>query len=182
MKTLLCLITIGSLWIGSFASAGDTTNVVAPAIGIYDSRVIAFAHFWSEPYQKSFKERMAAARAAQKAGDAEKVKVLGAALEAEQAELHRQVFSTKPPKDAMDAIKNRLPEIQKQAGLIVIVSKWDEATLQNYKNATRVDVTDQLVREFIQPTEQQLKMISEMQKSAPVPLKEIDEAIRKGDV
>ena len=179
-----CIITIGSLWIGSLmsASAGDTTNAVSPAIGIYDSRAVAYACFWSEPHQKPFREKMAAAKAAQKAGATAKFKELSAALKAEQAEIHRQVFSTAPASEAMEVIKDRLPELQKQAGVNALVSKWDEATLQKYKDATRVDVTDKLVREFIQPDEKQLKMISSIEKSAPIPLKECEELIRKGEI
>jgi len=181
MKALTCLI--GSLWIGSLVavSAADTNNPL-PAIGVYDSRAVAYAHFWSAPLQKELQEKMSAARAAQKAGETAKFKELGASLQAQQAQMHREVFSTAPPNDAMKVIKDRLPEIQKQAGVGAIVSKWDEAGLQKYKNATRVDVTDKLVREFIQPDEKQLKIISEIEKSAPVPLKEIEEAIRKGEV
>ena len=184
MKTLPCIITIGSLWIGSFTSAwaGDTTNAASPVIGVYDSRAVAYAHFGSEPHQKQLREKMAVARAAQKAGDAAKFKELSAALQAEQAEIHRQVFSTAPASEAMEIIRDRLPELQKQAGVSALVSKWDEAALQKYKNATRVDVTDKLVREFIQPDEKQLKMILSIEKSAPIPLKECDELIRKGKI
>jgi len=184
MKMLPCFITIGSLWIGSLVSvsAGDTTNAASPAIGVYDSRAVAFAHFSSEPHQKQLREKIATAKAAQKTGDSAKFKELSAALQAEQAEMHRQVFSIAPANEAMEVIKDRLPELQKQAGVSAIVSKWDEAALQKYKNTTRVDVTDKLVREFIQPDEKQLKMISSIEKSAPIPLKECDELIRKGEI
>jgi hypothetical protein len=82
----------------------------------------------------------------------------------------------------MERIKDRLPEIQKQAGVSVIVSKWDEATLQKYKAATRVEVTDKLVREFIQPDEKQSQIISSIEKSEPISLEKCDEMIRKGEI
>ena len=184
MKMLPSLIIIGSLWISSLApaSAAEITNAPAASIGVYDSRVVAYAYFWSAPYQKDIREKMSAAQAAKQAGDAAKFKELDAALNAKQAEAHRQVFSTAPPTAALEMIKNRLPEIQKQAGVSILISKWDEATLQKYKDATRVDVTDKLVHEFIQPDEKQSQIISSIEKSEPMPLEKCDEMIRKGEI
>jgi hypothetical protein len=184
MKTLPCLITIGSLWIIPFASipAAETTNAPTPSIGVYDSRAVAYAYLVSAPYQKDIQEKVRAAQAAKQAGDSAKLKELDAVLKAEQAQGHRQVFSTAPPIAAMERIKDRLPEIQKQAGVSVIVSKWDEATLQKYKAATRVEVTDKLVREFIQPDEKQSQIISSIEKSEPISLEKCDEMIRKGEI
>jgi hypothetical protein len=45
-----------------------------------------------------------------------------------------------------------------------------------------VDVTDRLVREFIQPTGQQQKVLSEMQRQKPLPLGKCDELIRQGEI
>lgn len=184
MKMLPSLIIIGSLWINSLASAlaAEITNAPTATIGVYDSRAVAYAYLVSAPYQKDIQEKMSAAQAAKQAGDSAKFEELAAALKAKQAEGHRQVFSTAPPTAAMEMIKNRLPEIQKQAGVSVIVSKWDEATLQKYKAATRVDVTDKLVREFIQPDEKQSQIISSIEKSEPMPLEKCDEMIRKGEI
>ena len=184
MKTYHSLAWSGLLALGFFisASADGQTNAAPSSIGIYDSRAVAYAHFVSEPCQKKLRERMAAARAAKQAGDDAKFKESDAALRAEQDQIHRQAFSTAPVDDVMAAIKDRIPEIQKQAGVSALVSKWDEKTLLKYKDASRVDVTDRLVREFIQPTEQQLKTISDLEKSEPLSLEKCEELIRKGQI
>jgi len=176
------LITIGSLLGALVTVAAADTNNSAPTIGVYDSRAVAYAHFWSAPNQKKLQEKITAAKAAKQAGDSVKFNELAAALKAQQAENHRQVFSTAPVNEAMETIKDRLPEIQKQAGVSVIISKWDETTLAKYKMATRVDVTDKLVREFIEPDEKQARIISSIEKSKPISLEKCDELIRKGEI
>jgi hypothetical protein len=162
--------------------AGEETNAVPVRIGIYDSRAVAFAYFWSEPYQKQLKEQIAAAMAAKQSGDTNAFARLSNALRDKQAEMHRQGFSTAPVDEALITIKARIPEIEKRAGVGALVSKWDEATLKKFETAERVDVTEQLVREFVQPTEKQLKTIEAIQKSKPFPLEKCDELIRKGEI
>jgi hypothetical protein len=61
-----------------------------------------------------------------------------------------------------------------------LVSKWDEAALKKYPGAGTTDVTDQLVREFIQPTEKQLQTIAALEKSPPLLLEKCNELIRQG--
>ena len=182
MKMLpICLI--GSLVMGGLTAvlAADTTNAPS-AIGIYDSRAVAYAYFWSAPCQKQQREKVAAAQAARKAGDIAKLKGYDTEFKAHQAELHRMVFSTAPATVAMEAVKERVPEIQKQAGVSALISKWDEQGLKKFPGAARVDVTDKLVREFIQPDEKQSKMILSIEKSEPISLEKCDELIRKGEI
>ena len=184
MKTF-CSIVIGCVCLVSVfnSNAADEKAAAAPVrIGVYDSGTVAYAHFWSEPYQKKLQERIAAAKAAKESGDAVKPKEYQAALKAEQEQNHREVFSTAPATEAMGAIKERLPEIQKQAGVSAVVSKWDEKSMEGYKNAEQVDVTDRLVREFILPTEKQAQTISSIQKNKPLSLEKCDELIRKGQL
>jgi hypothetical protein len=83
--------------------------------------------------------------------------------------------------DALAAIKDRIPEIEKQAGVTALVSKWDEPMLKQYRDAEKVDVTDRLVRGF-NPTEKQLKVIADLQKKKPLSLEKCDELIRKGEI
>ena len=174
---------IGSLWIGSFTAvlAADTNSSQA-TIGIYDSRAVAYAYFWSVPCQKQQREKVAAAQAARKAGDIVKLKECDTAFSASQADLHRMMFSTAPATAAMEALKDRVPAIQKQAGVSVLISKWDEKGLAKFPDTARVDVTDKLVREFIQPDEKQSRMILSIEKSEPLPLEKCDELIRKGEI
>jgi len=174
------------LWLGCLAVAmpvgGAETNAVAGRVGVYDSRVVAYAWFWSDAQQAKLKEQMAAARAAKQAGDEAKLKEYSTALSALQDQMHREVFSTAPAAEALAVIKGRIPEIEKAAGVPNLVSKWDQPALKNYKGAEKVDVTDELARAFLKPTEQQLKVIEGIKKSDPLPLEKCDELIRQGKI
>ena len=184
MFNVLC--GLGCWWFGggtvAMAADGAVTNAAPVRVGIYDSRAVAFAWFWSAPVQHKLQEQMAAARAAKQAGDKARFKELDAILRQTQDQLHRQVFSTAPADDALAALKGKIPEIEKQAGVTALVSKWNEQALAQYQDAAKVDVTDRLVREFIQPTGQQQKVLSEMQSQKPLPLEKCDELIRKGEI
>lgn len=149
---------------------GVETNAAAGRVGVYDSRVVAYSWFVSDAQQVKLKEQMAVARAAKQAGDEAKLKEYSTALSALQDQMHREVFSTAPAAEALALIKGRIPEIEKAAGVSNLVSKWDEPLLKNYKGAEKVDVTDELVRAFLKPTEKQLQVIAGIKKSAPLSL------------
>ena len=166
---------------GTAAAFG--TESKAPSqnrVGVYDSRAVAYANFWSESSQKKMKELMTAAKAAKDSGDTAAYKAKEDAIRELQDKNHRQVFSTAPVEDALGAIKESLPEIKKEAKVDVLVSKWDADALKQYKNAELVDVTDQLIRKFITPNEKQAKTLEEIKKTKPVSPEKAEELIRKG--
>jgi hypothetical protein len=107
--------------------------------------------------------------------------MLAADLWRQQDQIHREGFSTAPPEEALVEINDRIPEIERQAGVSALISKWDQPALQQYLDAEKVDVTGRLVQEF-KPTEKQLKTISELEKSSPLPLDKCDELIRQGKI
>ncbi len=183
MKNILLSIgataLIAALCAGSLRAA-ETNNPPA-RIGIYDSRAVAFAWFWSGQHQTRLKELMQNARDAKTAGDTNRFREFAARLRLHQDEMHREVFSTAPPAGALDELKERLPEIQQAASVAALVSKWDDAALKKYPDAEKLDVTDRLVREF-NPPEKQLKVIPSIEKSAPLPLEKCNELIRKGEI
>jgi hypothetical protein len=123
---------------------------------------------------------MTSAKAAKESGDQVGYKAKEAAIRELQDKNHRQVFSTAPVDDALESIKESLPEIKQAAKVDALVSKWDTETLKQYKNAEQVDVTDQLVRKFITPNEKQTKAIEELKKAKPVSLEKAEELIRNG--
>jgi hypothetical protein len=155
------------------AGATDENNASAQRIGVYDSRVVAYAHFWTAEQQQQLKEKADVAKAAKSAGDTAQFNKLSKEMSELQEKLHREVFSTAPAEEAMSALKSRLPEIQKQASVSALVSKWDKQTLATYKSAQQVDVTDLLVRDF-KLDAKQLKTIDQIKKQKPVPLDKID--------
>ena len=184
MKTKLCSTWIvAAVFIGACvmnSRAAETNNT--PRIGIYDSRAVAYAWFWTDQHQKALKDLMQSARAARTTGDTNAFDSLSGQLRHHQDQMHREVFSTAPAAEAFTELKDRLPAIRKKAGVTALVSKWDAEQLAKYPGAETVDVTDTLVHEFITPTEQQQKVLSEMPKVKPLPIEECNELIRKGEI
>jgi hypothetical protein len=176
MKTNILLF----LFVGLFAHAavGATeaptdkpTTPPAARVGIYDSRVVAYAYFWSAPQQQMAKERMAAAKTAKAAGDQATYAAIAQEMKERQSRSHLQVFSTAPIDEAMAVLNDRLPQLAAQAGVGKFVSKWDEAALQKFPEDARVEVTDLLVQEFKLP-EPQKKRLEGFKRATPLPLDE----------
>jgi hypothetical protein len=186
MKNILRSIGAASFiaaWCAASLPAAETnTNTTPTRIGTYDSRAVAYAWFCSARHQTQLNEMMQTARAAKSAGDTNRFKEFDAALRQLQDEMHREVFSTAPATNALAGIQARLPEIQQAAGVSALISKWDDAALKKYPDAKKVDVTAPLVREFIVPTPQQQKVLSDMQRQKPLPLEQCEELIRKGEI
>ena len=103
------------------------------------------------------------------AGDAEKVKQLELQGRQQQDRLHQQVFSTGSVADILEKIKDQLPAIAKEAGVDLIVSKWD--TVYQAPGAQTVDVTQAMIRPF-HPSPKTLRGIQELEKVKPMPLEE----------
>jgi hypothetical protein len=185
MKTsiarLLALALAGTGF-GSVASAADSgTNAGPERIGIYDSRVIAYANFWTPAHQARRSELVKTTKAAKAAGQTEQFQKLDAELRAEREKNHLQVFSTAPVDEVLAGMKERVAAVQKEANVSRLVSKWDEATLKELKRAEKVDVTDQLLRGFTLNDKQQ-KVVAELRKQKPLPLKKAEELMRKGEL
>jgi hypothetical protein len=171
--TLIFAVAAGALTLG-LTRAAQPVKVAEPRVGVYDSRLVAFAHFWSESGRKDREALIAAAKAAKDSGDTARFKELSVQLGASQTHSHLQVFSTAPADEAMAALKDRLSAIQQELGVARLVSKWDEAALRGIPAASQIDATDRLVREF-SPDAKRLKTIEQMKTTKPLPL---DEATR----
>jgi hypothetical protein len=185
MKTKHHVVLAIALALGVFHCANlpaQETNGVPVRIGVYDSRAVAYAWFCSDAHQRQLKELIEHARAARAAGETNRFETLAADLRRQQDQIHRESFSTAPPDEALAEIKARIPEIERQAGVTALISKWDDAALKNYPGSASVDVTDLLVRKFIQPTEKQAKTISSLEKSRPLPLDKCNELISQGKI
>lgn len=157
------------------------TNPASIRLGIYDSRAVAYVWFNSPAQQQALQTRIQQARAAQAAGNTNEFQQLQSQLQQLQAEMHREVFSTAPATGALATLKDRLPEIQKQAGVVAIISKWDDAARQRFPQAEPVDLTRELVQEF-QPTEKQSKVVASLEKQKPLPPEKCEELIRQNKI
>ena len=147
---------------GSRLNAQEAARPPA-AIGVYDSRVVASPHFWAPEQQKKLSALAAAAQAAQAHGDTNQLRALKTSLQEGQKQIHQQVFGAAPIDNVMAALKDRLPALQKEAGVTRLVSKWDTQALAPLKDTPQVDVTDRLVQEF-KPGPKQLQVIADLKK------------------
>jgi len=134
-------------------------------VGTFDSRAIALAYARSAmfaadraPVMKDLKDRYEKAKA-------EKNEEVIKELEAWPPTYHKlqmlQCFSTASVADILEKVKDQLPKVAQEAGVDIIVSKWEIA----YSNSTSeiVDVTSHLVKLF-NPDEQTLKFIEGLPK------------------
>jgi hypothetical protein len=170
------VLIAGMMSVGGWAAE---TNAVSERIGIYDSRVIAYAHFWTDTHQKQLNELIKTARETKAAGQTNRYHELAAQLNRAQEQNHLRVFSTAPVDDVLAEMKEQVAVVEKEAGVSRLVSKWDDKALAPYKPANRVDVTDALLRDF-KLTDQQKKVIADMRKQKPIPLDKAKELLREG--
>jgi hypothetical protein len=173
MKTRLLLSLFALCAFSLTASRAADATKPAERIGVYDSRVVSYAHFWSEPASKERNALVAAGKSAKAAGDQARARELEQKIVAAQLQSKLEVFSTAPADEAMAALRDRLPALHEELGVTRFVSQWDEAALKGVPDARRLDATDRLVRELLpQPEGKQQKAIAEMKKAKPVPLAE----------
>ncbi|MBX7244593.1 MAG: RNA polymerase sigma factor [Candidatus Sumerlaeaceae bacterium] len=164
-----------ALGAGGFHFLGSTkSTVVKPAgaekkVGTYDSRSVAIAWVRSNPFNKWMGALQDEHSKAKAAGDQNRVKELEAEGQRRQATLNRQGFSTAPVDEILVHIEDQIPEIQKKAGVDLLISKWDKKKLTGYTPEECVDVTMALVDAF-QPTPTQRTSAIEIQKKSPIPL------------
>jgi len=179
MKTCWIMVCVVGLCAGALLAEepAGTPPAAKVRVGVYDSRAIVVAFVGSPAYEatdgKKLADMMAEHSKAKAEGNHKRVAELEAWGKAQQALLHKQVFSNAPVDDILKHIKDQMPMIAKAAGVSSIISKWDKAALAKYPSADLVDVTMEMVKAF-HPTEERLKVATEIQKHDPIPLKQAE--------
>jgi hypothetical protein len=168
-SVLLAMLLAATL---ALCACGTAQNAKV-RIGVYDSRSIVVAWAGTQSFNQWMGSLQAELQEAKDAGDQKKVEELEVEAEARQQLMHMQAFSTAPVDDILAYIKESLPEIQQNAGVTMVVSKWDQETLAKYPSAELVDVTMALVDAF-HPSEGQRKSAIGIQESEPIPLEEAE--------
>jgi hypothetical protein len=149
--------------------ACNTAQSEKVRIGVYDSRSVAVAWAGTKSFNDSWGSLQSEYEQAKAAGDQNRVEELEAEAQARQQLMHLQAFSTAPVDDILTHIEDSLPEIKQNAGVTMLVSKWDKETLDKYPSAELVDVTVMLV-DALHPSEGQRKIALEIQERDPIPL------------
>ena len=152
------------------ASAQTQTNKFR--VGVYDSRAVAVAYGNSTEFKEAMKPIEANYQKAKEAKDEKRMKEIDSQMKLRQRRAHEQGFSTGSVAPIMAKVKDSLPDIAKQAGVQVIVSKW-EFNHQS-PDVEVVDVTDQIIALF-HVNERGLKWCKEIQQKPPLPIEQITE-------
>jgi Skp family chaperone for outer membrane proteins len=168
MRVFLFALTALILGFSSMASAADEGPPVAEkkvCVGVFDSRAVAVAYAHSKLFQDQYQKLKKDLDKAEAAGDKAQAVSIKAEGKAGQERMHQQGFGTASVKKYLERVKDKIPAVAKEAGVDLIVSKW-EVTFQGPAVET-VDVTDELVKVF-EPNERVLKIVAEMKKHPPL--------------
>ena len=151
-------------------ATADKAAKPAMRIGTYDSRGIAIAYARSPEFQQSMAKMRADYEQAKAKGDVAQVQKLEKEGPWTQVRLHQQGFSTAGVAEIMARVADRLPAVAREAGVSLIVSKWE----MPYRDASIeiVDVT-LLVSKLFKPDEQTLKILGELKNQQPIPFDQI---------
>lgn len=145
------------------ASAQTQTNKLR--VGVYDSRAIAVAWANSTEFADTMKPVEAEFRQAKAAKNDQRMKEIDEQMKSRQRRAHEQAFSTGSVAAIMDKVKDRLPDVARQADVQLIISKWE---LNHHAPGVElVEVTDKIVALF-HVSERGLKWCQEIQQKAPL--------------
>jgi len=148
--------------------AQDARSVLR--VGVFDSRAVALAYGNSDEFLQSVRQMRTELENAKANKDEKRVKELEQEGPCSQIRLHQQVFSTAPISSILTKVKDKIPGIAAQAGVRMVVSKWEvqfsDPAVEN------VDVTLPLVMLF-NPNEKVLKWVEQMKNQAPIAFEEL---------
>jgi len=139
-------------------------------IGVFDSRAVALAYGNSDEFQRIVQGMRADYDKARAANDDARAKQLETEGQWSQVRMHQQGFSTGPVSGLLAKVKDKLPAIAAQAGVALIVSKW-EVQFMNPAVQT-VDVTLPIVKLF-NPSDRLLAWVAELKNQDPVPFEKL---------
>ena len=168
------LILLGLTWaaVAQAEPAGSDDSAAKLRVGVFDSRAVALAYYRSAAHMDQIREMKREHAEAKKNGDEERAEELSQKGQRSQHLAHLQGFGTYRIDDLLERIKDGIPGIAEEAGVDIIVSKWD--LVHSAPAVELVDVTLQMVKPF-DPSPETLKMIAEeLPKVDPVPLEELE--------
>lgn len=167
---MLMTVGLSALWVGPSTGQDAKPMKAALRVGTFDSRAVAVAYARSTAFGTKVRRLREQHERAKADGNTVEVKRLEAEGRSGQDRLHQQGFSTASVANILKTIDNKLPGIAQQAGVDLLVSKWDLA--YTAADAKLVDVTPWLVQPF-EPDQKTLAIIEQLGQHAPVPLEKL---------
>ena len=173
MKALLsilsCVLLVACAGPSQSGSAA-TPQESRARIGVFDSRAVAVAYAASPQFRATLDALVAERDRAKAEGRTDRVRELEAEGAERQERLHEQGFGTGDVGELLALIRDELPAISEQAGVDLLVSKFD--IVWKRADAQWVDVTDRIVEPF-HPDAKTRERIAAVRKMEPVPLSEL---------
>ena len=165
VAALLAILAVG---VGGAAAAPAAKPAVR--IGVYDSRGVAIAYARSAEFRESMTKLRGDYEEAKARGDSAQAKKLEQQGQWTQVRLHQRGFSTAGAGDLLAKVADGLPGVAREAGVVLIVSKWE----MPFKNPAVeiVDVTLPIAKLF-KPDEETLKGLGEIAGQAPIPFDDL---------
>ena len=167
---VLGLVTLALIACAGPGEAAGKAAQPALKIGVYDSRGIAIAYARSPEFRESMAKLRNDYEQAKAKGDSAEVKKLGQQGPWTQVRLHQRGFSPAGVGDLLAKVSDALPGIAREAGVVLIVSKWEMPYADS--SVTIVDLTVPLARLF-KADEQTLKILGELVSQKPIPFDEV---------
>lgn len=166
--SVVALLAILAMGVGGAVAAPMMKPSVR--IGVYDSRGVAIAYGRSAGFRESMTRLRGDFEQAKTRGDTARVKTLEQQGQWMQVRLHQRGFSTAGAGDLLAKVADRLPGVAREAGVVLIVSKWEMPFRDPAVEI--VDVTLPVAKLF-QPDEQTLEILGELARQEPVPFDEL---------
>jgi hypothetical protein len=151
-------------------AAGQTPADAPMRIGVCDSRGVAIAYARSAEFRQIVAKMHSELQQARAKGDEEQVKKLETEGPWMQVRLHQRSFSTAGAGDLLAKVADGLPGVAREAGVVLIVSKWEMPYTD--PGVEVVDATVPIARLF-QPDEQSLRILGQLAAEKPVPFDEL---------
>ena len=152
------------------AAAQEKAPPPALRVGVYDSRGITIAWAHSQEFRQEDAKLKADYEQAKAKGDTVQARKLEKEGQTMGLELHLRGFSTAGAGDLLRKVADGLPAVAREAGVALIVSKWELAYMD--PGLEVIDVTVPLAKLF-KPDEETFKYIDALAAQKPVPLDEV---------
>jgi hypothetical protein len=121
--SVAALLAILAMGVGGAVAAPATKPSVR--IGVYDSRGVAIAYARSAGFRESMTRLRGDFEQAKARGDSAQMKTLEQQGQWMQVRLHQRGFSTAGAGDLLARVADGLAGVAREAGVVLIVSKWE---------------------------------------------------------
>ncbi len=169
-KCMMITVVIAG-FTGLVAVGGEKSSDGCLKVGTFDSRLVAFAYYRSDVFMTEINNLKLKHKEATEAGDTEIASGYQAKGEKMQDLGHKQVFGTMDIDELLEEHKKDIQKIAKEAGVDIVISKWDILCLP--ENAEFTDLTEELMKIF-NSDEKFLTDAMQLKNTEPVPMKELE--------